>query len=271
MLGDTSTRDYSRKLKLFNSFAARELQHAVAWLQLQPGMCVLDAGCGSGDVLKWLFERTHPGGSVVGMDLAAPHTAAARELAGPEMLVVQGNLIHAPLKSGQFDAIWCANTINHVREPVDAIKALSSVLKSEGRIALGQSSFLPDMYLAWDARLERLTTDAIRQYYRDKYNIDERATSAARSLVGLLLRAELRNISVKTFVIERISPLDPPDVAYLQDTVFNSTWSKRLQAYLSKDDHDELMHLCDPADPLHALLRPDFHFLQTFTVAVGCL
>jgi hypothetical protein len=92
-----------------------------------------------------------------------------------------------------------------------------------------------------------------------------------RSLIGLLLRAQLREISVKTFVIERIAPLGPPDVAYLRDTVFSNTWSARLRAYLSKDDHDELMHLCDPADPGQALLRPDFHFLQTFTVAVGSI
>lgn len=34
-------------------------------------------------------------------------------------------------------------------------------------------------------------------------------------------------------------------------------------------DRDELAHLCDPQDPGYALRRPDFHFLQTFTLAVG--
>ena len=49
LLSDTTARDYSRKLTLFNSFAAPELRQAIASLGLKPGMRILDAGCGTGE------------------------------------------------------------------------------------------------------------------------------------------------------------------------------------------------------------------------------
>jgi hypothetical protein len=76
-------------------------------------------------------------------------------------------------------------------------------------------------------------------------------------------------VRVRTFVIERAAPLGPADEAYLVEAIFRGTWGERLRAYLTPDDYDELTHLCNPGDPRFALRRPDFHFLQTFTLAVG--
>jgi hypothetical protein len=42
-----------------------------------------------------------------------------------------------------------------------------------------------------------------------------------------------------------------------------------LRDYLEPHDFRELSRLCDPADEAFALRRPDFHFLQSFTLVVG--
>jgi hypothetical protein len=42
-----------------------------------------------------------------------------------------------------------------------------------------------------------------------------------------------------------------------------------LQPYLLKEDYEQLTRLCDPAHPDFALRRPDFHFLQSFTLVAG--
>src|SRR6202051_769062 len=78
LLGDTIARDYSCKLRLFNSFAEPELRRAIANLGLKDGMRVLDAGCGTGEALQWLNDAVAPHGTVVGIDLAAAHVQAAR-------------------------------------------------------------------------------------------------------------------------------------------------------------------------------------------------
>jgi SAM-dependent methyltransferase len=269
LLGDTPGRDYSRKLQLFNGCAAPELRRLILDLGLRPGMRILDAGCGTGEALQWLLDAVGPTGTVVGVDLAAAHVQVARQRAAPPLQVVQGDIRHAPFAPASFDFIWCVNTMNHLHDPVVGVKRLSLLLRPGGRIALGQSSLLPDMYFAWDSRLERLVNDAVRRYYRERYRLDERDLASVRSLVGVLREARLRGVAARTVMIERMFPVDAATEAYLVEAIFRATWGERLRPYLSEEDYAELVRLCDPRDSLYALSRPDFHFLQTFTLAMG--
>ena len=269
LLGDTPQRNYARKLSLFNRFAAPELQAAVARLALAPGMQVLDAGCGTGETLQLLAAAVAPDGLAVGIDLAAAHTAAATAANAPARLIVQGNLARPPFAAGQFDLIWCANTLNHLQDPGATLAGFRALLNTGGRIALAQSSMLPDMYFAWDERLERAVTQAVRRYYRERYGLNEEATTGIRALVGLVRAAGFADVRADTIVIERIAPLGSADVDYLFEAIFSGTWGERLAPYLSSADYALVRQLCNPEAPGFALRRPDFHFLQTLTVVTG--
>jgi SAM-dependent methyltransferase len=269
LLDDTTGRDYSRKLQLFSAFAEPELRQAIASLELERGMCVLDAGCGTGEALGWLADEVGQHGLVVGLDLAAAHASATHATARPGTAVLQADLCRPPLAAGSFDLVWAVNTINHLRDPLAGVKCLATLLRSGGRLALGQSALLPEMFFAWDGRLERLTNEAVRQYYRDRYRLEEHDLAGVRALLGWLRGAQLREVMVRTLVIERVAPLRAADQVYFLEAIFRGTWGERLRPYLSRDDYEELMHLCAPGDCRFALKRPDFHFLQTFTLAVG--
>ncbi len=95
-----------------------ELRLAIASLDPQPGARVLDAGCGTGEALRWFADAVGPAGTVVGIDLAAAHATAARACAPAQALVLQADLLHAPLCAGSFDRVWCMNTVNHLRDPL---------------------------------------------------------------------------------------------------------------------------------------------------------
>jgi tRNA A58 N-methylase Trm61 len=83
LLGDSVARDYGDKLRRFAAFAAPELAQAIAGLRLAPGMRVLDAGCGTGEVLAMLAAQVGPSGLAVGVDLAGAHAQCrARGLRG---------------------------------------------------------------------------------------------------------------------------------------------------------------------------------------------
>jgi len=268
-LGDTPARDYSRKLRLFSAFAAPELRAAIDGLRLADGMRVLDAGCGTGEALGWLAAAVAPGGLAVGIDLSTMHLDGARAALPPGALLLQADLQRAPLTEASFDLVWSVNTIHHLRDPLAGTRGLTALLRPGGRLALGQSSLLPDMYFAWDARLERATNEAVRAYYRDRYRLSEHDLTAVRGIFGLLREAGLSRVAIRTFVIERCAPLDPPAHAWLLEAIFRGTWGERLRPYLSPEDHEALTRLCDPHDKQFALHRPDFHFVQTFTLAVG--
>jgi SAM-dependent methyltransferase len=232
-------------------------------------MRILDAGCGTGEALLWLCDVVKPTGNVVGIDLAAAHADAARRYASANIKVIQGDLLTACLEPASIDFIWCVNTINHLRDPVQGVIRLSTLLRPRGRIALGQSSLVPDMYFAWDSRLERVTNEAVRQYYRNRYSLDERDLTSVRAIVGVLRAASLRNVAARTILIERVSPVDAATERYLLDTIFRDTWGARLRPYVSDEDYAELVRVCDPQHPQFALRRPDFHFLQSFTLVTG--
>jgi SAM-dependent methyltransferase len=269
LLGDTTARDYADKLSRFNAYAQPELRRLIKGLDLRPGMRVLDAGCGTGDALNWLLSEVMPSERVVGVDLAAAHVAAARLRVPPEIQIHQANLFDALFEPASFDLIWCVNTINHLIDPIEGVIHLATLLRQGGRVAIGQSSLLPDMYFAWDARLERVTNDAVRRYYQDRYHIDEYDLKAVRALVGILRRATLRDITTHTVMIERIWPLDEAAQAYLSETIFRDTWGERLRPFMSGDDYQELARLCNPQHADYALRRHDFHFLQSFTLVTG--
>jgi SAM-dependent methyltransferase len=268
-LGDTAERDYSRKLRLFNACAAPELRRLIGELGLRPGMRVLDAGCGSGEALEWLLEAVLPGGTVMGIDLSSAHAATARRCAPAGVEIREFDLTAAVFPAGSFDLVWCANTIHHLPDPLDATRNILGWLGPGGRLALGQSSFLPDMYFAWNARLERCVNDAVHRYYRDRYALQEQDLRDVRALVGLVRRAGAREVRARTITIERVSPLDADTYAYLFEAIFRDTWRERLREHLAPADRAELARLTEPGHPDYALARPDFHFLQTFTLVTG--
>jgi SAM-dependent methyltransferase len=269
LLGDTPLRDYADKLSRFNGYAKPELSGLIRGLELKPGMQVLDVGCGTGEALNWLLGEVGPSGKVVGIDLAAAHVAAARMQAAPKIQIHQANLLDDLFEPASFDFIWCVNTVNHLTDPVRGVEHLATLLRAGGRIAVGQSSFLPDMYFAWDARLERAVDDAVRRYYQDRYLIDEHDLKSVRRLLGTLREAGLQNAAARTVMIERAWPLDEASEAYLGETIFRGTWGERLRPYLSVNDYAELAALCDSKGADYALRRTDFHFMQTFTLVTG--
>jgi SAM-dependent methyltransferase len=269
LLGDTPRRDYAPKLRLFNAFARPELCEAIDALSVPAGSRVLDAGCGTGEALGWWQASMHGSGVVAGMDLAAAHVRAARTIAPVDTPIVQGDLLEPPFADGSFDLVWAVNVVNHLHDAKVGVRTLSRLLRPGGRLAVGQSSLVPDMYFAWDARLETRVNEAVRAYYRDRYGRSERDFAAVRSLAGWLHSAGLRNVGVRTRMIERTYPLGDADQRYLLECIFRGTWGERLRQYLRPGDFAELARLCDPDDERYALRRPDFHFLQSLTLVTG--
>jgi SAM-dependent methyltransferase len=268
LLGDTSIRDYAAKLQLFSACAAPELKVVIASLGLTPGMCVLDAGCGTGEALAWLANAIAPGGLVLGIDLAVAHARVARS-AAPAAWVVAADLAQPPLRAGSFDLVWSANMLHHLREPRRGLQSLRELLRPGGRLVVGQSALLPELLFAWDSRLERLTHAAVRQYYLDRYGVEESDIAGARAVLGFLRQAGLEKVTVRTLLIERTSPLDAATERYLSEAIFRDTWGERLRRFLSAEDYAQLSALCNPRADEYALRRPDFHFIQSFTVASG--
>jgi SAM-dependent methyltransferase len=264
-LGDAPDRSYARKLEQFARFVEPELKRIFAELTLPAGAVALDLGCGAGLATRWLRESTQ-GGYVVGVDLSLPHLRSASAHHGA---LVQADGGRPPFRDGAFDLIWACNTVNHLAAPVEALRALAPLLRRDGRVAIAQSGFLPDMFFAWDAPLEDAVRAACHRAYRERYGLRLDDTAGVRAIVGRMIAAGFGSVSVRTHVVERMQPLRDADRAYLQHAIFDGAWGEKVLPFLSPDERARLRDNCDPRSGAYCLDRPDFHHLQTLTVCEG--
>lgn len=268
--GDTALRNYTDKLALFNRFVEPELRAAIAALGIRLGQKILDVGCGVGQITQWLGELAAPNGFAVGMDLAQAHVrdALCRASSIGCGYFVQAHSAQIPFARGAFDWVWASNSINHIRDAHQWLRDVMHWIKPGGHLVVGQSSFLPDMVFAWDARLERAVTYACRKYYCHKYGLDEDQLSAPRDWVGKLRAAGFVGVRAKTITIERTAPLSEFDRFYFVEW-FKNYWGHRVKDYLSAADWRAVQALTSPDSPRFAPDRPDFHHIETYTLITG--
>ena len=93
---------------------------------------VLDVGCSGGYLAERLVER---GATVVGIELdpvAAEHARKACE----RVLVGDAETIELAFEPESFDAIVCADLIEHLRDPAALLARVRPLLKPDGRLVL---------------------------------------------------------------------------------------------------------------------------------------
>ena len=110
------------------------------WIALRPEESVLEVGCGSGVLLRWLAKQTQGQNSITGVDLnnylltEAQSLAAANGLADA-LLFKQGNAESLPFNDNSFDVAFSIT----VMEEVNAAKMMDElirVVKPGGRVGV---------------------------------------------------------------------------------------------------------------------------------------
>jgi ubiquinone/menaquinone biosynthesis C-methylase UbiE len=134
---ETYTHSYSHEYQQYHG--SRTAAHDAAFLvpRLRSGMRLLDCGCGPGSITWDLAALVAPG-EVIGIDLADAQLAAARRLAARRGLsntrFETGDVYALPFPDASFDAAFASHVLQHLREPLKAMKEMRRVLKP-GRVA----------------------------------------------------------------------------------------------------------------------------------------
>jgi SAM-dependent methyltransferase len=109
---------------------------------LRPGMRLLDAGCGPGSITRGLAADVAPG-ATVGIDLDAAAVEAARaaaQAAGAAQVRFEVADIHAlPFGDASFDAAFVHAVLQHLPEPLAALREVRRVLRPGGVIGVADA------------------------------------------------------------------------------------------------------------------------------------
>ena len=111
---------------------------------IAPGMGVLDAGCGGGDVSVELGRRVGDAGRVVGIDMDIAKIDLAREEAsarGVTNIEFRAADFMVENIRGAFDAVYARFLLSHLKDPAAALKAMRAALRPGGMLIVEDVDF----------------------------------------------------------------------------------------------------------------------------------
>lgn len=100
---------------------------------LRDGAAVLDAGCGTGGLIRREAAR-HPAWRWTGVDVDPLACSLARERTGKE--IVEAPLERLPFADASFAAVTCADVIYHLDDDLAALQEMRRVLQPGGVLVL---------------------------------------------------------------------------------------------------------------------------------------
>ena len=183
----------------------RTVENSAAFLlgELRDGQSLLDVGCGPGTISAD-FARRLPNGHVLAIDNADGIISEARQdpdFADLDNLTFEVRDIYATgLDSGCFDVVFAHQVLQHVTDPVGALREMYRVVKPGGVVAVRDTDFGAFTWYPLDARLTRWL-----ELYHDMTRHNRAQPDAGRRLKKWAMEAGFADCTVtsSTWTFER--------------------------------------------------------------------
>jgi len=155
---DTYTHGHQDAVLRAHRWRTAENSAAYLLAHLQHGHRLLDVGCGPGTLTTDLAERAAPG-EVVGIDIAASVVEeacdhAARSGVGNVSFQV-GDFRDAGLQPGSFDVVHAHQVLQHLSDPVGAMKVMAQLARPGGIVAARDGDYSGFVWSPADQSLDR--------------------------------------------------------------------------------------------------------------------
>jgi ubiquinone/menaquinone biosynthesis C-methylase UbiE len=180
---------------------------------LEPGMMVLDVGCGTGAITRGVAEIVGEQGEVIGLDSSEMLISDARaaNTVVPGLSFVAGDVYSLPYRD-TFDIVSAARVLQWLAKPADALRQITAATRPGGRVLVldynhekirwnpePPESFLSfyDAFLRWrsDAGMDNRLADHLEALFQnvglDEIQVSEQHETTVRSDDDFVARASL--------------------------------------------------------------------------------
>jgi SAM-dependent methyltransferase len=146
MAHETAVYTHGHHESVLRSHRWRTAENSAAYLlgELRPHMRILDVGCGPGTITADLAERV-PQGQVTGIDTEPDVLRQARGLANERCLTniqfATGDIHALDYPDNTFCVVHAHQVLQHVGDPVQALREMRRVCKPGGIIAVREADF----------------------------------------------------------------------------------------------------------------------------------
>lgn len=143
----------------------RHVARALTAEKLPPDANVLDAGCGTGGLLRHL-HTVQPAWRLHGLDLSAEACQFARTRPAAE--ITEGSVAHLPFANDGLDAIVSCDVLCQIEQPTEALREFARCLKPGGVVALMMPAYrwLFSYHDRQVANLRRYTRSEVIELFR---------------------------------------------------------------------------------------------------------
>lgn len=188
---DTYTHGHHESV--LRSHTWRTAANSCAYLlpSLRAGMDLLDAGCGPGTITVDLACTVAPG-SVTGVDAAAEVVEQASMLASSSgagnVSFAVGDVYALQFDDASFDVVHAHQVLQHLTDPVAALREMQRVLRPGGIVAVRDSDYAAFAWAPADPLLDRWL-----ELYHEVTRHNGAEADAGRHLLGWVQRAGFRD------------------------------------------------------------------------------
>lgn len=129
----TSNRLYQWHLQVFHEEIYRLLQEAAP-------ETVLDAGCGEGFVIDYLYGKD-PSIQYTGVDVRKGAIEYARTVLHDDVRLRTGSIYKLPFSDNSFDAVLCSEVLEHLDDPIKAVEQIKRVTRRYALITVPREPY----------------------------------------------------------------------------------------------------------------------------------
>lgn len=201
-----------------NAHAARTIANSAAYLEayLQPGLHLLDVGCGPGSITAEFAGRLGPDGSVLGIDYSAEVIERAHAVFGDSGARFESMDVYAlDIADDSYDIAHAHQVLQHVSDPVAALNEMKRVVKPGGIVAVRDADYAGMHWAPHSPELDKWLS-----VYRQVAKANDAEPDAGRFLVRWARQAGFTDVTASVEAWLFASPE--------RRDWWGSTWAERV-------------------------------------------